>query len=216
MFIRAPSDKQSALSVVYRAKSSVPGMGDLEPRQARRMSLAEQHDCWKSRHSRRAVLRGGLAGASVLAAAPALLGATAADAAVTRRGADLIQRAERVDGATVAPFGRHLGFGADPGTEMSVTWQVPHLVDDPFIRIGADPAHLGERIPVHLEELLTPATNVNEPAAQYYLRAALSGLAPGRCTRRTATAATSAGSRFPATGRPRARSSTRSSTATSA
>ena len=63
---------------------------------------------------------------------------------------------------------------------MSVTWQVPALVKDPYVVIGDSPDSFGHRIPAELEALSTPATNVNESAQQYYLRAALDNLDPGR------------------------------------
>ncbi|CAM5238743.1 hypothetical protein STENM223S_00363 [Streptomyces tendae] len=45
--------------------------------------------------------------------------------------------ATRVDGALVAPFGRHLAYGNDPRTEMTVSWQVPVAVKKPFSSASA-------------------------------------------------------------------------------
>ena len=44
-------------------------------------------------------------------------------------------------------FGRHIAFGADPTSQISVAWQVPAAVSQPFVRVGESPWDLGERIP---------------------------------------------------------------------
>jgi len=77
------------------------------------------------------------------------------------------------------PFGRHLAFGGDPRTQMSVTWQVKAPVADPFIRIGSSAADLGELIPAEVRSLVTPAS-AGIAAEQYYLHATLTGLEPGQ------------------------------------
>ncbi|MCZ9340070.1 fibronectin type III domain-containing protein, partial [Streptomyces sp. TRM76130] len=44
-----------------------------------------------------------------------------------------------VSGAVLAPFGRHLAFGADPMRQMRISWQVPQAVRRPFVRVGTRP-----------------------------------------------------------------------------
>jgi hypothetical protein len=84
----------------------------------------------------------------------------------------------------VRPAGLHLAFGADPATQMSVSWQLRGPAADPFVRIGADPDQLGERIPAEIRALATPVSAINPasggPVEQYYLHARLAGLEPGR------------------------------------
>ncbi len=164
------------------------------------MSLAEQHDWFRRATSRRALLRGGLVGAGAAVAGPALLAGTA-DASTTkhaaRKGApSLLQRHDGPGGAFLPPFGRHIAYGADPGTQMSVGWQVAAAVSNPFIRVGDSPFGLSQRIPAEVRNLATPAsvwnTSSNSPVdsvppslanstiEQYYVHAQLSGLRPGR------------------------------------
>ena len=38
--------------------------------------------------------------------------------------------------------GRHLAFGADPKTQMRISWQVPLTVKRPYVRIGTRPDDL--------------------------------------------------------------------------
>jgi hypothetical protein len=81
------------------------------------------------------------------------------------------------------PAGLHLAFGADPATQMSVSWQLSGPVPGPFVRIGEHPDDLGERVPAEVRPLATLAaasTAVPGPVEQYYLHARLSGLEPGR------------------------------------
>ena len=106
---------------------------------ADRMSMAEQHAYLRARLTRRRVLRTSVATAAVagtglasgLASPPAY--AAAPDAVTSRAGA------AHVDGSLVAPFGRHLAYGADARTQMTVSWQVPFAVKRPYIRIGLKP-----------------------------------------------------------------------------
>jgi hypothetical protein len=143
---------------------------DLTPEQASRLSLAEQH-AWFRRATgrRRARLAGGGAGPD---ATPMLLA-----------------RADVPDGARVPTFGRHLAFGADPGRQISVAWQVPAPVTGPFLRLGESPDDLGERIAAEVRVLVTRPGDLAaagspppaaDPVVQYYLHASLDGLRPGR------------------------------------
>src|SRR5579862_7559464 len=121
-----------ASAAVHRADRRRPRPGrsvvimtrpDLTPQQASRLSVAEQHEWFRSVTRRRRVrLTGGGAGPR---ATPMLLA-----------------RAGRPDGARVPPFGRHVAFGADPARQMSVAWQVPAPVAGPFLRLGESPRDL--------------------------------------------------------------------------
>jgi len=170
----------------------------MTPEQAARLSMAEQHHWFRSVTSRRSMLRGGLVGAAAVAAGPALLSVpalavgtpSAAPAGSTVGGASLLSQAERPAGSSVIPFARHVAFGADPSTSLSVTWQVPAPVDHPFVRIGHSPLDLGEKIPATLSVLTTPFSDVSavdsvplvKPTTveQYYVQARVEHLLPGR------------------------------------
>ncbi|GGX64500.1 hypothetical protein GCM10010358_18510 [Streptomyces minutiscleroticus] len=120
------------------------------------MSMAERHEYLRARFSRRRVIRGGAVTLDAVAGGAFVPGAVdppGGPAAVPRAG----RTAERVDGALVAPFGRHLAYGADPRTEMTVFWRVPVAVRKPFIRIGAHPWDLSRRIEAEVRTLHTPA-----------------------------------------------------------
>lgn len=66
----------------------------------------------------------------------------------------------RVDGSLVAPFGRHLAYGADyPKTQMAVSWQVPFAVRRPCIRIGLKPWALSRKIDAEVRHLTAPRLN---------------------------------------------------------
>ncbi|MET9295255.1 metallophosphoesterase family protein [Streptomyces sp. NPDC003077] len=162
---------------------SAPGSSDLPrvgipERLASRMSMAEQHEYLRAKFTRRGLLRTSAVTAGAVAAGGLLPGAAqAASASPTL----LTSHATtRVDGSLVAPFGRHLAFGADPRTQMRVSWQVPLPVRRPFLRIGRTPWDLSHRIPAEVRDLHTPALTAKLPAVdQYYLHAALDGLRPG-------------------------------------
>ncbi|MGH9187652.1 MAG: fibronectin type III domain-containing protein [Acidimicrobiales bacterium] len=72
------------------------------------------------RISRRAVLRGGLAGAGALAVGPLLW---------SRPGW----------AATSPPAGLHLTYGADPTRSVAVSWSTPGSVARPVLEVGLDP-----------------------------------------------------------------------------
>src|SRR5690242_225910 len=99
----------------------IPRMGVPE-QLAERMSLAEQHEYLRARFPRRALMRGGAVTLGAVAGGAFVPGAVAQAAVPTQRTAPAT---EAVDGAYVAPFGRHLAYGNDPRTEMAVSWQVP-------------------------------------------------------------------------------------------
>ncbi|MEU6357652.1 metallophosphoesterase family protein [Streptomyces sp. NPDC047072] len=137
------------------------------------MSMPERHEYLRRSLSRRGLL-----------AATAVAGAAGLSAAGTARAAtpDLITRSatEHVDGALVAPFGRHLAYGADPRTQMRVSWQVPLPVRGPFLRIGLSPLDLGHKVAAEVRDLFTPAgVGKSADIDQYYVHAALDNLRPG-------------------------------------
>ena len=160
----------------------------MTPEQAAQLSLAEQHEWYRKATSRRAMLRGGLVGAGTVLAGSTLAGPAAAST-TSSSAPSLLQTANKPGGSTVAPFGRHLAYGADPTRQIAVAWQTPAVASNPFVRIGTTPHDLGDRIPAELRVLSTLA-GVTSPIdsvalvspttiEQYYLHAALSGLRPG-------------------------------------
>src|ERR1700690_3211571 len=100
----------------------------MTPEQAKRLSLAEQHDWFRRVTSRRSLLRGGAVGAGALIAGPALLGGAAGavtTAGTGRRGAPgLLAKGDFPDGSAVPAIGRHVACGADPAGQMAVGWLV--------------------------------------------------------------------------------------------
>jgi hypothetical protein len=88
------------------------------------MSMAEQHEYLRARFSRRTMISGAVTLGAVAGGA-FVPGATAQAAVPTQSTAPAL---ESVDGALVAPFGRHLAFGNDPRTEITVS-PVPSPAD---------------------------------------------------------------------------------------
>ncbi|MFI6051805.1 purple acid phosphatase family protein [Streptomyces violascens] len=147
---------------------------------AARMSMAEQHEYLRGKLTRRGVLRTTVATAAVAGAGVATAGAAspayAAPTALTSNSRTA------VDGSLAAPFGRHLAYGADPKTQMRVSWQVPFAVKKPYIRIGTSPWSLSRKIDAEVRHLTTPALNGGKIAAaeQFYVHAGLDRLRPGQ------------------------------------
>jgi hypothetical protein len=172
------------------------------------MSLAEQHEWFRRATSRRALLRGGALGAGAALAGPALLAgrASAATASAATAAADtaaarkstpaLITKGDWAPGSYLPPFGKHIAFGADPTSQMSVAWQTAGAPASPFIRIGQSPFDLGHRVSAEVRNLSTPfsvwdsstagpvdsippsVVAAQSPIEQYYVHAQLSGLRP--------------------------------------
>ncbi|MFF0017638.1 fibronectin type III domain-containing protein [Streptomyces sp. NPDC005374] len=144
---------------------------------AERMSMAEQHEYLRARFSRRNMIRGGAVTLGAVAGGAFVPGAVAQAATPTRTFAS----AATVDGSLVAPFGRHLAFGTDARTEMTISWQVPVAVKKPFVRIGAHPWDLSHKIEAEVRSLYTPAgVGASGDHTQYYVHAKLTHLRPGR------------------------------------
>ncbi|WP_431041995.1 purple acid phosphatase family protein [Streptomyces sp. P1-3] len=150
---------------------------------ASRMSMAEQHAYLRERFSRRRLLRTGAAGAGGVAGAGLLSGAACDAPSPSASPAPTLvpsTAATRVDGSLVAPFGRHLAFGADPRTQMRISWQVPFAVRRPYVRVGLRPWELSRKIEAEVRPLHTPPLSEKLPSVdQLYLHAALDGLRPG-------------------------------------
>ncbi|MEU7317797.1 metallophosphoesterase family protein [Streptomyces sp. NPDC007083] len=175
------------------AANDLPDLG-VPARLAARMSMPEQHAYLREKLRRRArpVLpdgpsrRGVLRGGGLLAAGAAGAAGLRADTAVPRGvgnapggSAALLPRAA-VDGGLVAPFGRHLAFGADPASQMRISWQVPLPVRRPYLRVGTAPWDLGGKVAAEVRALHTPALNSALPRVeQLYLHVGLEGLRPG-------------------------------------
>ncbi|MET8222941.1 purple acid phosphatase family protein [Streptomyces sp. NPDC004082] len=150
-------------------------------RLADRMSMAEQHEYLRARFSRRTMMRGGAVTLGAVAGGVFVPGASARAATASSAAPARATSTGKVDGALVAPFGRHLAYGADPRTEMTVSWQVPVAVRRPYIRIGAHPWDLSRKIEAEVRELFTPAgVGASGDHTQYYLHARLTRLRPGR------------------------------------
>jgi len=137
-----------------------------------RLSMAEQHDyLQRTRPNRRSLLRGG---ALLTGAAAAMATGVTAPASATPS----VLKRTTVDGQTVVPFGRHLAFGADPRTQMAISWQTSLPVAAPFVRIGRHPLDLGERIHAEVRDLHSEVPGAIRPVDQYYMHVDLSRLLP--------------------------------------
>ena len=148
---------------------------------AERMSMAEQHEYLRAKFSRRNMIRGGAVTLGAVAGGAFVPGVTARAATAQAVPTRTAPRTETVDGALVAPFGRHLAYGNDPRTEMTVSWQVPVAVKKPFIRIGAHPWDLSRKIEAEVRSLYTPAgVGTSADHTQYYVHAQL---AQQRCSK---------------------------------
>ncbi|MEU5688540.1 phosphoesterase [Streptomyces venezuelae] len=166
-----------------------PDVG-IPERLAARLSMPEQHAYLRARFSRRKVLAssfataGAVGGAGLLAGCAGGSGTAGGSGGTNGSGAAVIGTSGnapvRVDGKYVAPFGRHLAFGADPKTQMRISWQVPLAVKSPYVRVGTKPWELDRKIEAEVRDLHTPALSKKlPPVEQYYLHAALDGLRPG-------------------------------------
>ncbi|MYW65969.1 phosphoesterase [Streptomyces sp. SID8379] len=156
----------------------IPRMG--VPAELADRSLAEQHEYLRSKFSRRTMMRGGAVTLGAVAGGVFVPGAAQA-APAAKGSAAPVSATEHVDGALVAPFGRHLSYGDDARTEMTVSWQVPAPVKSPFIRIGASAGELSRKIAAEVRALYTPAgVGTSADHTQYYVHAKLTHLKPGR------------------------------------
>ncbi|MHA5051825.1 purple acid phosphatase family protein [Streptomyces sp. SD15] len=151
---------------------------------ARRMSMAEQHEYLRTKLTRRRALvtAGAFAGGGLLAgcSSASASGTATRTSAAPSTSASARPATGQVHGSVVAPFGRHLAFGADPKTQMRISWQVPFAVKKPYVRVGLTPWGLSRKIEAEVRDLHTPGLKgVRIALDQYYLHAALDGLRPG-------------------------------------
>ncbi|WP_328937577.1 metallophosphoesterase family protein [Streptomyces tauricus] len=164
--------------------SPVPDVG-IPQRLARRMSMAEQYEYLRTKLTRRRALvsAGAVAGGLLTGCSDSGSGSGSGSGTASRSPSPLSGGStptERVDGAVVTPFGRHLAFGADPRTQMRISWQVPLAVRKPYVRIGLKPWELSRKIDAEVRDLHTPGLEgVRLALDQFYLHAALDGLRPG-------------------------------------
>ncbi|MGW0579661.1 fibronectin type III domain-containing protein, partial [Streptomyces sp. NPDC002920] len=150
----------------------VPDVG-IPPRLARGMSMAEQYEYLRTRLTRRRTLV--TAGA---VAAGGLLTGCGGDSPAPRTSTSPTPSA--TGNSSVTPFGRHLAFGADPRTQMRISWQVPAAVRTPYVRIGTRPDDLGGKVRAEVRDLHTPGIDgVRGALDQYYVHAAVADLLPG-------------------------------------
>jgi hypothetical protein len=157
----------------------IPHFG-IPERLVRRMSMAEQHEYLRTRLTRRRTLVTAGAVASGLLAGCAGSGPDGSGRTATPAARPPATATAVAPGAALVPFGRHLSFGADPRTGMRISWQVPAAVRRPYVRLGARPDALGQRIGAELRDLRTPGVaGVRPDVGQYYVHAALDGLLPG-------------------------------------
>lgn len=128
-----------------------------------RLTIAEQHEYLmtrlpgKGRLSRRLFL-----GGSASIGALAVLGSSGSMAYA----ADV----------SPSPFGRHIAYGKDPLTQMSISWCQQGKVRNPYLRVGTDPTQLGEKVAAEIRHLHTSLTTVTTD--QFYAHATLDRLVP--------------------------------------
>ncbi|MGW3911188.1 purple acid phosphatase family protein [Streptomyces sp. NPDC005070] len=167
----------TAASTGTSPESPVPDVG-IPYELARDMSMAEQYAYLRTRLTRRRAL----VAASAFAGGGLLAGCAQGAEAPARvaSGTSPNPATGKAPGSAVTPFGRHLAFGADPKTQMRISWQVPFAVRKPYVRVGSTPWGLSRRIEAEVRPLHTPGL-IGQRAAldQYYLHVALDGLHPG-------------------------------------
>jgi hypothetical protein len=169
--------------------------------QAKKLSIAEQHEWFQQQRSRRAILKGGLVGAGSVLVGGTLLGEMGTAAASTATSAaksvsaapTVLRRFTPASSPSTIPFGRHISYGANPKTEINIAWQLASPVSSPFVRIGTDPDDLSERVPGIIKNLSTPWADITDfldsvppaqsaaelPEEQYYGHVSLTNLKPG-------------------------------------
>ncbi|MFJ5264473.1 purple acid phosphatase family protein [Streptomyces sp. NPDC088387] len=145
-------------------------------RLAARMSMAEQHEYLRATLTRRRTLvtAGAVAGGLLTGCS----GPSGSSGTATRTPS--ASASSDAPGSAVLPFGRHLALGADPRTQMRISWQVPAAVKRPFVRVGSRPDELGRKIEAEVRTLRTPELKgVRAAVEQYYVHTALDDLLPG-------------------------------------
>ncbi len=160
----------------------------MTPEQASRLSLAEQYEWFARAAPGRPAPASRVTASRVTASRVTASRVTGRRVTPGRAAPALLVRARRPGGSAVPPYGAHIAFGADPTTQMSVTWQVAAPVDSPFLRVGSSPWDLGERIAAEIRTITTarsvipphdPASSTAAFIEQHYVHAVVSGLRPG-------------------------------------
>ncbi|MEU9735518.1 metallophosphoesterase family protein [Streptomyces sp. NPDC048002] len=150
----------------------LPDIG-IPPQLAHRMSMAEQYEYARTKLTRRRAL------VTAGAVAGGLLTGCSGSGTPAAGPTSSASATSKVPGSAATPFGRHLAFGADPRTGMRISWQVPAAVKRPYVRIGARPDGLGDKVAAEIRALHTPGVQgVRLPLEQYYVHAALDDLLP--------------------------------------
>src|SRR4051812_50024383 len=108
----------------------LPDFG-IPPRLARRMTMAEQHEYLRTKLSRRRTL------VTAGAVAGGLLTGCAGNSSASPATAP--SPTASVHGSAVSPLGRHLAFGADPRTQMRISWQGPPPGEKPYVPPRPEP-----------------------------------------------------------------------------
>ncbi|KOV88296.1 metallophosphoesterase family protein [Nocardia sp. NRRL S-836] len=111
-------------------------------------------------------------------------GAALAAAAVVRPGS----AAAAPDGHAKRPLGRRITFGADPATQVVISWQQLEKVTGPYVRIATGASGFGAPVAAELRTLRSELDwqegdhsfppHGPDPMYQYYLHARLDGLKP--------------------------------------
>ena len=125
--------------------------GSIPEEHVGRRSMAEIHELLdRKRISRRRFVRAGLLGAGAVVAGPILW--------------------RKPGFAAAPPSGRHLAFGSDPRTGMSVSWSTAEPIADPVVDVGLDPGY-GATLPAETRAV------AGTPTLYHHVR--IEGLDPG-------------------------------------
>jgi len=100
-----------------------------------------------------------------------------------------VAEAEAVpDGRKARPVGRHIAFGADPATQVVISWQQLQKVNRPYARIATRAGEFGAPIAAEVRTLKSEIgwqegdhsfpPHGPDPMYQYYLHVRLDGLTP--------------------------------------
>ena len=108
--------------------------------------------------SRRRFLRTALAGTGAVVAAPVIW--------------------RRPGWTAVTPQGVHLTYGADPATQMTISWSTPGMVSGPSVRFAPSPNAYGSPIPAERTRAVEATLPIYENSPSLYHHVRLEGLAP--------------------------------------
>lgn len=150
-------------------------MGSVPDRFRPAMSMAEQYDYLRARMPRRRFLRAAATAGGLLIAGPTLW--------------------KRPGYAAEPPSARHLTFGADPRTQMHVSWSTTGPVAQPVVDVGLDGTY-GRTVAAETRTVMGTGTQYHhasltglQPGTAYHYRVRHDGGASDDATFRTAPAA---------------------------